>query len=165
VAASVPEGGAGAGRPASSNQLIALGRLATLLRKRFVERMSAEQWLIDAGARPPTYGALTVIRQRGPISQREVSDLLGHHPSDMVELVDMLERNGWVSRERDPEDRRRYQLTMTERGLVVLARYDEVAAEAEADVLSVLDDEERATLSELVNRIVEAHREGLARRV
>ena len=75
-----------------------------------------------------------------------------------------MRRNGWVSRVRDPDDRRRYQLTMTDSGLVVLARYDEVAAEAEADVLAVLDDDERATLSELVDRIVEANREGLARR-
>ena len=159
-----PPGEACAPEPAATNQVIALNRLASLLRKRFVERMAAERWLIDAGARPPTYGALTVIHRRGPISQREVSDLLGHHPSDVVDLVDMLERNGWVRRERDPDDRRRYRLTMTESGLVVLARYDEVAAQAEADVLAVLDDDERATLSELVNRIVEAHARGLARR-
>lgn len=43
---------------------------------------------------------------------------------------------------------------------MVLARDDEEAAEAEAVVLSVLDDEERATLSSLVDRIVEANLEG-----
>lgn len=142
---------------ASGNRLIAVLRLAGLLRRRFGERLASEQWLVDAGARPPTYGALTVIHQLGPISQREVCDILGHHPSDMVELVDMLERNGWVRRERDPDDRRRYRLTLTEGGRVVLARYDEVAAEAEADVLAVLDEDERRALSDLLGRVLDAH--------
>lgn len=126
--------------------ITALFRLTGLLRKEFAARLAQEPWIPDSGAKPPTYGILSVIAAEEPISQREVADLVGLHVSDMVELVDLMERNGWIARTRDPGDRRRYHLTISPEGREVLGRFDEIAAETEAAVLAPLSETERRTL-------------------
>lgn len=126
--------------------ITALFRLTGLLRKEFAARLAQEPWVPSSGAKPPTYGILSVIAAEEPISQREVADLVGLHVSDMVELIDLLERNGWIARTRDPADRRRYHLTISPEGRSVLRRFDEIAAETEAAVLAPLTESERRTL-------------------
>src|SRR5262245_21192717 len=104
------------GAPAATGtpgNLTAMLRLTGLYRRRFQSLLAHEPWVVASGVKPPTYGVLSVVKQRGPVSQREVCDALGVHASDMVEIVDLVERQGWVERRRDPTDRRRYQLTIT----------------------------------------------------
>jgi DNA-binding MarR family transcriptional regulator len=148
------------GAPATSgfpDNLTSMLRLTGLYRRRFQSLLADEPWVAESGVRAPTYGVLSVVKQRGPISQREVCDYLGVHASDMVELVDRLERLGWVARRRDPTDRRRYQLTITTEGRKILARYDAIAAQAEDVVLEPLTDVERRRLMELVTKVVSSH--------
>jgi DNA-binding MarR family transcriptional regulator len=122
-----------------------LTRLVGLFRREFAARLSHEPWAMESGVRPPTYGVLSVVGHLGPVSQREVSDAIGLHASDLVDIVDLAESNGWIERRRDPGDRRRYQL---------LARYDFVAAETEAAVLEPLTEAERKRLMGLVSKVV-----------
>src|SRR5688572_742333 len=97
---------AGAAAPRGfPDNLTAMLRLTGLYRRRFQTLLADEPWVAESGVKAPTYGVLSVVKQRGPISQREVCDWLGVHASDMVELVDHLERLGWVERRRDPTDR------------------------------------------------------------
>ena len=145
------------GAPATSgfpDNLTAMLRLTGLYRRRFQTLLADEPWVADSGVKAPTYGILSVVSQRGPISQREVCDWLGVHASDMVDLVDRLEHLGWVARRRDPTDRRRYQLTITAEGRKTLARYDALAAQAEDVVLEPLSEVERRRLIELVTKVV-----------
>jgi DNA-binding MarR family transcriptional regulator len=104
----------------------------------------------------PAYGTLVVISERGPISQKELADLIGLHPSDVVDLIDQLEANGWVSRHRDRADRRRYQLTLTCDGRVAMARFELVVRAAEDAVLAPLTTAERITLSRLIDKVLVA---------
>lgn len=138
------------------DNLTALVRLVGLYRRTFSDLMAQEEWAVESGVKPPTYGVLNVVGQRGPISQREVCDVLDVHPSDMVEIMDIVEREGWVERRRDPEDRRRYRLTLTAAGRRTRARYDEIAAQAEALVLEPLTEAESRMLLELVAKVVAA---------
>ncbi len=138
------------------DNLTALVRLVGLYRRTFTDLLGRQPWVVESGAKPATYGVLNVVGQRGPVSQREVCDVLGVHPSDMVDHMDLIERQGWVERRRDPVDRRRYQLTITPEGRRVLGRFDAVAAEAEAVVLEPLRGPERRTLLELVAKAVAA---------
>jgi MarR family transcriptional regulator, lower aerobic nicotinate degradation pathway regulator len=136
-----------------------LTRLVGLFRREFTERLADEPWAVESGARPPTYGVLSVVGHLGPVSQREVSDIIGLHASDLVEVVDLVERQGWVARRRDPADRRRYQLTLTDEGRAILDRYDALAAETEAAVLEPLTETERRRLMDLVSKVVSSHLE------
>ncbi|HZB47867.1 MAG TPA: MarR family winged helix-turn-helix transcriptional regulator [Mycobacteriales bacterium] len=134
-------------------------RLANLTRRAMGERMARERWAIDAGFRPGCVGVLQVVAAGEPVSQREVSDRLLLDPSDVVSLVDILERAGLIDRRRDPADRRRYGLEVTEAGRKAAARLQQVTREAQEAVLAPLDDGERAALASLLGRIV-AHHDG-----
>ena len=132
-------------------------RLANLTRRAMGERMAHERWALEAGFRPGCVGVLQVVAATEPVSQREVSDRLLLDPSDLVSLVDILERAGLVERRRDPADRRRYALATTEAGRRAAARLRQVAREAHERVLAPLDDDERRRLADLLSRIVEHH--------
>jgi len=138
------------------DNLTAMLRLVGLFRRTFADLVAQQPWAVESGVKPPTYGVLNVVSQRGPVSQREVCDVLGVHPSDMVEIMDIVEREGWVERRRDPIDRRRYQLTITAAGRRTRARYDAIAAQAEALVLEPLSEPERRVLLDLVAKVVAA---------
>jgi len=132
-------------------------RLAHITRRTMGERMAREQWAIDVGFRPGCVGVLRVVAALEPVSQREVSERLVLDPSDLVSLVDILEKAGLVERRRDPADRRRHSLEITPAGKTALRRLEVVGREVSEEVLAPLDEDERAALAHLLGRIVEHH--------
>jgi DNA-binding MarR family transcriptional regulator len=132
-----------------------LAALGGQTRRLMARRLAQEPWVAEAGFRPPAFGILSWVERLQPVSQKQVSDRLGSDPSDLVAVFDMLERAGFVSRSRDPKDRRRYSLTLTDSGHEQLCRFRLIAAEVQDELLAPLDDEERETLQRLVERVVE----------
>jgi DNA-binding MarR family transcriptional regulator len=49
---------------------------------------------------------LELINRHGPISPSALARRAGLHPATMTGILDRLERGGWVTRDRDPVDRR-----------------------------------------------------------
>ncbi|HEV8280160.1 MAG TPA: MarR family transcriptional regulator [Streptosporangiaceae bacterium] len=49
---------------------------------------------------------LDLINRHGPLSPSALARLAGLHPATITGIVDRLERGGWVTRDRDPSDRR-----------------------------------------------------------
>jgi DNA-binding MarR family transcriptional regulator len=129
-------------------------KVALLTRRAMRERLTDEAWIADIGFRPPCIGVLRTVAHRQPVSQREVSDQLDIDPSDTVAAVDILERAGFVTRERDPKDRRRHALTVTTDGQRAADRFAVITAEAEETLLAPLTDDERQTLQRLLDKIV-----------
>lgn len=62
------------------------------------------------------FWVLTCLVEEDAASQSALSELLAFDASDMVRLIDSLERRGWAKRERDPNDRRRQIVTSTKKG-------------------------------------------------
>jgi DNA-binding MarR family transcriptional regulator len=71
----------------------------------------------------------------------------------MVALVDGLETKGIIERRRSTEDRRNYELHLTERGRRVLGELSRIAAEHEESFCAALSKEERMQLRDLCRRI------------
>lgn len=132
-------------------------RLANLTRRAMAYQMAMEQWALDAGFRPGCVGCLFVLEAVGPMSQKELAERLLLDPSDLVSLVDILERAELVDRRRDPADRRRYALELTERGRIAAQRLHQVSRTAQESVLEPLESHEREQLSALLSRIVHHH--------
>jgi len=144
-------------RSPSAPTAMAVAALGGLSRRLLKQRINAEAWAVDAGLRAPCLGVLAVIDQAGPVSQKQISDRLGLDPSDLVSVVDLLERAGFVSRGRSADDRRRYALTLTTDGRRALRRLEALAAEVQDELLAPLDETDRATFERLVRQVVRHH--------
>jgi DNA-binding MarR family transcriptional regulator len=138
-----------------------LGRLALAYRAAMGARLGEHSEFAEWNLRPPSIGTLRVIDDCGPISQREVCERLGVHPSDMVGIIDSLEGYGLVTRERSESDRRRYDVSLTLKGRSVLDRFAAVAREVDHEFYGgVLTLAEQRQLEKLLGKLVEAHTAG-----
>jgi len=63
------------------------------------------------------HGVLHLVSVEGPQTISELSRKFGLDPSTLVPTVDALERKALIKRERDPNDRRRMPISLTEAGL------------------------------------------------
>jgi DNA-binding MarR family transcriptional regulator len=104
---------------------------------------------------PPQAGVLRRLGQFPGQSQRGLADALGMHAPRLVALIDELEDRGLVARDRDPDDRRNYAISLTDEGQRVLAKLGAVAREHELAIAAALDDDERAQLLALLRRLAE----------
>ena len=85
-------------------------------------------------------------------TQREMADFLSLDPSQIVALVDELEKRGLVVRAPGKQDRRAKTVTTTATGENLLKRAGEAARKAEAEVLDGLPAEESAQLKALLRK-------------
>lgn len=60
----------------------------------------------QVGLRDVELKALDVLMRDGAMSAKALGQRLGIHPATMTGILDKLEKSGWVTRERSPEDRR-----------------------------------------------------------
>ena len=125
-----------------------LHRVMMLLEARFEQGLRA----IDLKARD--YFVLAALTGDVPLSQQDLSRLLGLDPTTVVAAIDDLERRKYVERRRNPADRRRYNLVLTTAGRKALKQGDRVATEAEEAVLGVLDAKEKRALNEMLSRVM-----------
>jgi DNA-binding MarR family transcriptional regulator len=130
------------------------GYLVSLL-GRFAQRQFSAR-LEALGLTPRMWGALNVLDAEGMISQQELGKSIGMDPSTMVSTIDELETRGLVERRRHPSDRRAHALHMTDAGRATLRRGRVLAREAQNELLSPLDEDERGLLHDMLLRIAQA---------
>jgi len=126
--------------------------LAREMRRQVHELMAEEHWAVEAGFRPPCMGVLAVVEQLQPVSQRQISDHLGLDASDVVGVLDILEAASMVERRRDPRDRRRHAVVLTQLGEKAARHFADLRVRATERALADLDHEERRMLVELLDR-------------
>ncbi|QLY34800.1 MarR family transcriptional regulator [Nocardia huaxiensis] len=92
---------------------------------------------------------LTYLAERSDISQQEMAHAMGIDRSEVVRLIDSLEKAGQVTRTRDPHDRRKYQLAITAAGERERVRTEARIDEATDLLMARLTPAERETLHRL----------------
>jgi DNA-binding MarR family transcriptional regulator len=113
--------------------------------------------LDDRGLRLPHLGVLCCLAEFGPAAQRDLSARLRIDASDLVSVLDDLERDGLVRRERDPKDRRRYAVTLTDAGRDRLDHRMAVTKLMDDQLFEPLTDQERTQLHQLLLRVYAHH--------
>jgi MarR family transcriptional regulator, temperature-dependent positive regulator of motility len=96
--------------------------------------------------------ALSYVRDHDGGPQQEIAEALCMDANNVVLLLNELEQLGWVSRRRDPSDRRRHLVVLTPVGHKALDHAEHSQESIEDDVLQALDADERATLWQLLGR-------------
>jgi DNA-binding MarR family transcriptional regulator len=128
------------------------GFLLSTLGRRF--RAATEHVLAPLGITPVHYGVLTVVATQGPAAQAAVGQTLRIDKSSMVVIMDYLEQRGLVERQRNPRNRRAYELILTAAGAQILRDADRIIAESEEAGLAALDQTQRDQLHQLLLRLL-----------
>src|SRR5450432_4903844 len=135
------------GTPPPPGSIVLLTRLA-----RLVYRRSTEELL---GIRLKELMVLAYLRDHAQASQQGLSEAMHLDANNCVLLLNELEGSGLATRQRDPSDRRRHIVELTEAGRQALERAEQAQQTIEGDVLGALSASERATLRDLLSRALE----------
>src|SRR3954467_6204325 len=84
----------------------------------------AEDALAEMGLSGRQYMLLAVLSSEEPPSQLDLAGLCGLLPAQVVPVLDKLQERGLVARTRSESDRRRYVVTLTDKGREALAEAD-----------------------------------------
>jgi DNA-binding MarR family transcriptional regulator len=141
----------------SSSPAFLLSQIGAHAASRFAERLR------ELELTPAHAGMLRILAATPGITQQALAAALGALPSRLVALVDELEAKGLLERQSDDEDRRRYSLRLTERGVAALQSIGRIAREHQQKLLAALSEEERKQLAGLLQRV--ANEQGLAKGV
>ena len=158
VRAALPSGEAGIERLYSSELANETEFLAA--RTRSVGSRRANEELASLDLKVRSYSVLSLACSGLNPSQRELAEFLFLDPSQIVALVDSLEKRGAVKRKADPRDRRSNIITPTAAGKKLYAEAAAVVQAAGEGALSALTPEERDQLRDLLRRVAFADQQG-----
>jgi DNA-binding MarR family transcriptional regulator len=134
----------GQGSACEPGSMLLMSRLA----KQFYRR-SDEQLL---GMHLRHLIALAYVRDHDACPQQDLADAFCMDANNVVLLLNELEELGYVTRLRDPHDRRRHLVQLTSKGRTALTRSERAQVALEDEVLGALEPDERATLRQLLAR-------------
>jgi DNA-binding MarR family transcriptional regulator len=98
------------------------------------------------------------LRDRGALPQQALADYAHASQNTLVVWLNGLEERGLVTRLRDPDDRRKHIVDISDRGREAVRRAENELFLLEEQVLAPLSTEERAQLRALLARALDAAR-------
>ena len=133
------------GQPGLVSMLMHLSKALT--------RRTSEEML---GMRLKQYMVLGYVRDHPGVTQQELETAMVMDANGVVLLLNELEAAHMSVRRRDPLDRRRHIVEVTAAGRRALERADKAREGIEDEILAALTPEERATLMNLTQRVLES---------
>ena len=107
----------------------------------------------DAGLTISQFGVLEALLHKGAMCQRDVAAKILKSTGNITMVIDNLEKQGLVKRERSLEDRRYCTVLLTEKGRTVI---EAAFAEVEAAIVKEMDaltDDEQELLGKLCKKL------------
>jgi DNA-binding MarR family transcriptional regulator len=126
--------------------VIKLGRITM---HRFTEALE------PFGIRPRHVAALIELRDHGQLTQQSLCGQLHLDPTNLVAILNELEQRGFATRRRDPEDRRRHLVEVSNKGIALIEKVSEVMDGVEEDLLGGLEPAEREQLGDVLTSMWE----------
>jgi DNA-binding MarR family transcriptional regulator len=105
------------------------------------------------------FDCLDLISQHGPMSPSALAKRAGVHPATVTGIIDRLERDGWVERERDPKDRRAVIVKAVRgRNSEIYSHFSGMNGMLDEIILGY-DERQLATIADFLSRSIVAGRE------
>lgn len=141
-------------RSLGQEAMLGLLRTANLLRHRIAAVTEPH------GLTVQQYNVLRILRGAGdePLPTLEIAERMVEQSPGVTRLLDRLEAQGFVSRERCREDRRQVLCRITPAGMELLCAMDPDVEELEASALEVLEPAEQKALIGLLDRVRAGYR-------
>jgi DNA-binding MarR family transcriptional regulator len=119
---------------------------------RLISRKSTPELL---GQTLKELATLSYLRDYREPTQQQLTEGLCIDTNYCVMLLNDLEESGLVERRRDPADRRRHIVTMTEQGRKALHQAEAAQQTLEDEILGALNAEERSQLAHLLRGAID----------
>jgi DNA-binding MarR family transcriptional regulator len=120
---------------------------------RSVYRLAAERG--GSSSRLKQFIGLSYLRELGPVGQKQLGAILCLDANNTVLFLNELESAGLVVRRRDPDDRRRHIIELTDTGLAVLDQVELSMTDLEDELLAALTLEQRAQFRSLLHHALQ----------
>ncbi len=124
-----------------------------LARCYFTFARSVTSRITEYGLTAPQFGILEALLHLGPLSLGELADKLLVTGGNVTYVMDRLEEQGLVYRDRSGEDRRVVQAKLTPEGRRVISDVFPQHASFVSELVSELESEEQETLRELLKKL------------
>ncbi len=121
--------------------------VANLLRRRFDERARL------IGVTRPQWRALTMLARQEGLQQAALAELLEVEAITLCRMIDRLAEAGLVERRRDPDDRRAWNLYLTDKARPLIDQLRTIADDVFATALADLPADEVEAFAGVLARI------------
>lgn len=131
-----------------------IGRIKILNQK--LTRGMEQAWSAH-GLNGSSFDVLATLRRSGPTYALSPGDLMASTmvtSGTMTHRIDQLVKVGLVERVRNPDDGRSFLISLTSKGYELIDEAVATHVEAQAKLVSVLSDEQRAQLDELLKQFL-----------
>lgn len=128
-----------------------LARLGFEIKARSIAEFAGE------GFTPYHFSVLAMLEEGARETQATIADTLRLDRSQLVGLLDSLERRGLIERRRDQQDRRRQAVSLTREGRKALVRLRAIIDRIESEFLAPLSAQEREQLQGLLFQLAQHH--------
>lgn len=112
-----------------------------------------DQALAEAGGTTPVWLVLIGVKSGRLASQRELAASLGIEGATLTHHLNSMERQGLLTRQRDPANRRAHVIELTDKGEALFHRLRAAAGAFDRRLRAGLDDEEIATLARILTKL------------
>ena len=101
------------------------------------------------------YDALETLDEHGSLTPSELGKLLTLTSGSVTALVDRLEKHGWASRTRHPDDRRKIIITLTQNAWHIGQADLEPYLNAVSATVGQLNPDARAVITEFLDELID----------
>ena len=117
-------------------------------------RREANKRAAVLGATKAQWRVLAYLKRKGDgARQIDIAEAMDVEPITLCRMIDRLEEAGLAERRRDEADRRAWRIHLTPAAAPVLRKLEEMGRAFNADMLSGISEDERATLLRLLGRL------------
>ncbi len=135
-----------------------LDRTGFLLKKAALRIQEAYEGRLDPlGMAAKHYGVLSVLEEKGSITQHEIGRCIYVDRTTMVGILDDLEKKGLVERKEHPTDRRSHAVYLTSKGKEAVGKAHHLASTVEKRFLECLSAREQKELRQILRKLVVSH--------
>lgn len=107
----------------------------------------------EAGLTPTQWAALAMLAEEGSASQNALGRMTAMDPATIQGVIRRLEERGLITREPDPDDKRRTKLRLSEEGRRIAEDLTPLGASVTAKTLAPLTAEERRAFLRMLAKI------------